>query len=238
LQVVPERPLACDDKDKDNDACLATTAPPNFATTAHQCVQSVAQQLIAAEPLLTKYDTIVGDGDCGITMKRGATAVLELLNQNKNLDHPVLLYTAIANAVSASMGGTSGILLELLFRKMASTLSSNTSSTTIGATELAQAFQAGVDAVSLYGGANVGSRTMMDALVPAAASLVQQPNGLAAAAQQARQGADATAAMDTASAGRSNYLSQDTLQGTPDPGAVAVAMVLEALAAAAASGEE
>ena len=50
------------------------------------------------------------------------------------------------------------------------------------------------------------------------------------AAAAARKGADATAAMDHAEAGRSNYLSKEVLMGTPDPGAVAVAVVLEAMA--------
>ena len=50
------------------------------------------------------------------------------------------------------------------------------------------------------------------------------------AASAARRGADATAAMELAEAGRSNYLSREVLMGTPDPGAVAVAVVLEAMA--------
>jgi hypothetical protein len=62
-----------------------------------------------------------------------------------------------------------------------------------------------------------------------AASLVASGN-LVEAANRAREGANSTASMKTASAGRSNYLNAETLEGTPDPGAVAVAIVLEALA--------
>ena len=181
-----------------------------------------ATALGEAEAILTKYDTIVGDGDCGITMKRGAEKVLE---GGIPTDHPVPLFASLADAVSASMGGTSGVLLELMFRKMSSTLSREPK---IGTAELAKAFSAGVDAVSLYGGATVGARTMLDALVPAAIELVASGSVLEAAAK-ARAGADATAVMKSASAGRSNYLSEMTLVGTPDPGAVAVAIVLEAL---------
>ncbi|KAI2499809.1 DAK2 domain [Fragilaria crotonensis] len=183
----------------------------------------VASALADAEPILTRYDTIVGDGDCGITMKRGAEKVLE---GGIVTDHPVTLFASLADAVSASMGGTSGVLLELMFRKMSSTLSREAK---IGAVELGKAFAAGVDAVSLYGGASVGARTMLDALVPAATELITS-GSVAEAAMMARAGADATALMKTASAGRSNYLSETTLEGTPDPGAVAVAIVFEALA--------
>jgi dihydroxyacetone kinase len=189
---------------------------------AKEFLTKAATALAEAEPLLTKYDTIVGDGDCGITMKRGAEKVLE---GGIPTDHPVSLFAALADAVSASMGGTSGILMELMFRKMSSTLSRDS---TIGNAELAKAFAAGVDAISLYGGATVGARTMLDALVPAAEALVAS-GSLPEAAEKARAGANATATMKTASAGRSNYLSESTLEGTPDPGAVAVAIVLESL---------
>ena len=126
------------------------------------------------------------------------------------------------------MGGTSGILMELLFGKMASTLAQQSE---ITVATMATAFTAGVEAVCLYGGANVGSRTMLDALVPAAATWQSSAN-IAQAAQVARTGADGTASMEVASAGRSNYLNAESLQGTPDPGAIAVAIVLEACAAA------
>lgn len=201
-------------------------AVENFSETAKTLVKACAERLAEAEPMLTKYDTIVGDGDCGITMKRGATEVLERLENGKiPVDHPVSMYVAIADAVSASMGGTSGVLIELMFRKMASSLSR---ANKIGVDEFCHAFKAGVDAVSLYGGALVGSRTMLDALVPGATTLIETKD-LAAAAAKSKEGADGTANMKSASAGRSNYLSEDSLYGTPDPGAVAVAIVMENL---------
>jgi dihydroxyacetone kinase len=198
----------------------------SFSSVAKELALKAAKALGEQEHLLTKYDTIVGDGDCGITMKRGATEVEERLNKGTiPTDHPVAMFAAIADAVSASMGGTSGVLLELMFRKMSSTLSQCSS---IGAQEMTKAFAAGVDAISLYGGATVGSRTMLDALVPAA-SVMESSGDLSLAASKAKEGADGTAKMKTASAGRSNYLSEGTLDGTPDPGAVAVAIVLQAL---------
>jgi len=189
---------------------------------AAAALEAAAEALAGAEGLLTTYDTIVGDGDCGITMKRGAVKVLE---GGIPTDHPVLMFAALAEAISASMGGTSGVLLELMFRKMSATLSR---CDRISEKELALAFQAGVDAISLYGGAKVGARTMLDALVPAATSLVTNGD-LSEAAKKAQEGAESTAKMKSASAGRSNYLNAETLEGTPDPGAVAVAVVLDAL---------
>jgi dihydroxyacetone kinase len=226
-----ERPEVVVDDDHDESKTNVSLLPPlnidNFEATAKELAIKAAKALEDNEPLLTKYDTIVGDGDCGITMKRGATQVLERLEKGSiPTNHPVTMFAAMADAVSASMGGTSGVLLELMFRKMSYML--QRSQTNIGVKELCAAFQAGVDAISLYGGATVGSRTMLDALVPAAAVLMQT-NDLLEAASKAKWGADGTAQMKTASAGRSNYLSEETLVGTPDPGAVAVSIVLEAL---------
>ena len=215
----------------DDAAKPAVAMPPvtlaSFGESSKALVLKAVKSLGEAEADLTKYDTIVGDGDCGITMKRGATEVEDrVTNGSIPTDHPVTMFSSMADAVSDSMGGTSGILLELMFRKISSTLSRCDS---IGEGEMSQAFQVGVDAISLYGGATVGARTMLDALVPAAKALVET-NSLTEAAGVAKIGADGTADMKAASAGRSNYLSEETLRGTPDPGAMAVSIVFEALA--------
>jgi DAK2 domain len=76
-----------------------------------------------------------------------------------------------------------------------------------------------------YGGANPGDRTMIDALLPALNALPD----VGKAAKAARTGADATANMTRALAGRSTYVSADKLKGFNDPGAEAVALLLEGL---------
>jgi len=69
---------------------------------------------------------------------------------------------------------------------------------------------------------------MLDALVPALAAL--RAGGLGAAVRAAQEGAARTAAMTKAGAGRSSYVREEVLAGVPDPGAVAVAAVLAAIA--------
>eukprot|EP00551_Chaetoceros_affinis_P010231 CAMPEP_0203677534 /NCGR_PEP_ID=MMETSP0090-20130426/28522_1 /ASSEMBLY_ACC=CAM_ASM_001088 /TAXON_ID=426623 /ORGANISM="Chaetoceros affinis, Strain CCMP159" /LENGTH=598 /DNA_ID=CAMNT_0050544445 /DNA_START=16 /DNA_END=1812 /DNA_ORIENTATION=- len=211
-----------------SDTVSAELMLSSFTEVIQSSIQSACNKLIASEPLLTKYDTIVGDGDCGLTMERGAREILSRL-ENKQIDtsHPVSLFESLATAVSASMGGTSGVLLELMFRKMSTFLNSDES---IDAKRMEGAFEAGVEAVSFYGGASVGSRTMLDALVPAVNVMKSvEASTFDDAAKAAVKGAEGTASMGSASAGRSNYLSEDTLAGTPDPGAVAVGLVLTAI---------
>jgi dihydroxyacetone kinase len=77
------------------------------------------------------------------------------------------------------------------------------------------------------GGAGLGDRTMVDALHPALEAL---GDGLAAATRAARAGADHTATMRRAKAGRAAYISAGNLEGHVDPGAEAVARLFEALA--------
>jgi dihydroxyacetone kinase len=199
----------------------------NFSERSKAMVKSACALLIESEPTLTKYDTIVGDGDCGITMKRGAKEIISRLeNEQLNSNHPVALFESLASAVSASMGGTSGILLELMFRKMRTFL--NNEEVSIDESCLIRAFEEGVNAVSFYGGATEGSRTMLDALYPAVKKL-KSGDTLEVAAQASMAGANETAEMGSASAGRSNYLNEDVLTGTPDPGAIAVALALKAI---------
>lgn len=215
--------------DEPSTASLPPILIDNFADVAHVVLRSCCEILIMSEPLLTKYDTIVGDGDCGLTMARGANEISHRLESGKlRLGHPSSLFSDLADAVSASMGGTSGILLELMFRKVSTSLLSSTSEG-IASKDMAIAFRAGVEAVSFYGGAQEGSRTMLDALFPASAAMLSGEGSAAnivEAAKAAEKGVDATAAMDHAEAGRSNYLSKEVLMGTPDPGAAAVAIVL------------
>jgi len=89
---------------------------------------------------------------------------------------------------------------------------------------MVDALKAGLLRVQEVGGAEPGDRTMIDALTPALDAL---PNGVTAAAKAARQGADYTAEIVKAKAGRASYISEERLSGYNDPGAEAVALLFE-----------
>jgi dihydroxyacetone kinase len=212
---------------KDSKRINVEVAIPNFESIVREKVKIICMKLVESEPLLTKYDTVVGDGDCGLTFERGAKQVLiSMENGRLPTNHPVIFFESLADEISSSMGGTSGILLEICFRKMSSYLNSSRISA-IDINDIENAFEEGVKAISFYGGANVGSRTMLDALYPAVFAM--KSDGNKNPATVAMEGAQSTATMSTASAGRSNYLNEDTLLGTPDPGAIAVAIALSCI---------
>ncbi len=174
--------------------------------------------LIAAEGKLNALDAKVGDGDTGSTVATAARhlqAALPLMPLAR-LDR---FLAATSEALSRSMGGSSGVLLAIFFSAASQSASEGV--------PWQGCLSAGLAKMMAYGGAGPGDRTMIDAIAPALASL---PKGLDEAAKAARAGADATARMQSARAGRSTYVSSSHLQGVPDPGAEAVAILLEGLA--------
>jgi dihydroxyacetone kinase len=129
------------------------------------------------------------------------------------------LYRAIGLELSQTMGGSSGVLLAIFFAATGDAASSGHSQH--------EALKAGLARMQEIGGAQEGDRTMIDALRPALDSL---SDGLAEAAKAARDGANRTAEMASAKAGRSSYLNAEQLKGQIDPGAEAVARLFEKLA--------
>ncbi|GGK20408.1 dihydroxyacetone kinase subunit DhaK [Salinarimonas ramus] len=192
---------------------MASDHPGNRALIARCC-----EILVAAEADLNALDAKSGDGDTGSTLAGAARALAGALDRLPLAD-PTQLYRAIGVELSQTMGGSSGVLLAIFFAA-AGDASAN-GRTWIGALE------AGLERIMQVGGARPGDRTMIDALAPALASL---PQGLPAAAQAAREGADATARMTRAKAGRAAYLGEGKLAGHKDPGAEAVARLFEQLA--------
>jgi dihydroxyacetone kinase len=129
------------------------------------------------------------------------------------------LFPAIGNELSQTMGGSSGVILAIYFNAAGDACAN-------GATVERALFE-GMQRVSDVGGAQVGDRTMIDALSPALSALGR---GLDAAAKAAREGADSTASIHRAKAGRAAYVPSENLKGNNDPGAEAVALVFEGLA--------
>ncbi|AOM00692.1 dihydroxyacetone kinase subunit L [Cobetia marina] len=199
--------------------------------------------LLASEVDLDRLDAISGDGDTGTTFAGGARAVLEALEDCElACGDSGELMTSIGKQLAYGMGGSSGVLLSTLFTAAATRWKMQASEADARApASLGQrwheALDHGVGRMQHYGGAVRGDRSLLDALLPALDALQASVQGeridWAAMARAARQGADATAEMAKARAGRSAYVPAAHLVGHNDPGAEAVARVFEALADAA-----
>ena len=176
---------------------------------------SCCDMFIEAESDLNTLDAQSGDGDTGATLAGAARALKASVNQLPLAD-PTQLYRAIGLELSQTMGGSSGVLLAIFFSAVGDALSSGMPNV--------EALKAGLTRIQEVGGAHLGDRTMIDALAPALDAL---PDGFAAAAKAARQGANHTAQILKAKAGRASYISEDRLSGHNDPGAEAVALLFE-----------
>jgi ATP-dependent dihydroxyacetone kinase len=179
-------------------------------------VKKACAILESAESKLNALDARVGDGDTGSTIATAARHIAGNLNKMP-LAKPDQFFAAVSDSMSRSMGGSSGVLLAIFFAAASQATGKS----------WPDALKAGLARMMEYGGAKSGDRTMIDALAPALEALPD----LAKAAKRARAGADVTAHMLHARAGRSTYVSADKLKGFIDPGAEAVALLLEGLAA-------
>ena len=191
---------------------------------------AVAEALRQAEPRLTTMDREVGDGDLGISLARGAAAILRELPALEA--DPAAALRRLSLSLRRSVAGTSGPLYAMFLLRAAGSLAG--AGPTPDALAWATALIAGCEGVMALGGARPGDRTMLDALVPAAEALQSAlraggpwREALDRAVDAAREGAARTATM-APRRGRSSYLGDRAL-GHVDPGAEAVVIWLAAV---------
>ncbi|KAL9118203.1 MAG: hypothetical protein Q9187_005256 [Circinaria calcarea] len=186
--------------------------------------------LRTAEPDVTKFDTIVGDGDCGIGLKRGAEAIIKILERTRLTDDALVAFSTIVNVVENTMDGTSGALYAIFLNALAHNLRAQDPQTPTQITSQiwAKALHLSLQALSQYTPAQPGDRTLMDALFPFVETLEKTGN-TKEAARAAANGAESTRGMK-ASLGRTVYVGGEGWQGVPDPGAYGLSAFLTGLA--------
>ncbi|KVX19396.1 dihydroxyacetone kinase [Burkholderia ubonensis] len=200
-----------------------------WAARLRPALHAVARTLIDNEATLAELDAAAGDGDLGASMHRAAQAILELPDAAYGTPAGALaaLGATLRRAIAGSSGPFYATALLRASRRLADVAEPS-------ARDWATAFRCAVESIGELGGARAGDRTMLDALVPAVdafgRALEDDRNGAAAwaaAVEAAERGAQETARM-TPRAGRASYLGERAI-GTPDGGAVAVALWLRAL---------
>ncbi len=191
---------------------------PSKNAKVRDVIDKVTDLLMSAEAQLNQLDAKSGDGDTGSTLATAARALKARLDKMPLADL-TQFFPALGNELSQTMGGSSGVILAIFFNAAGDACANGTS--------VQKALVDGLNRVSQVGGAKVGDRTMIDALAPALEAL---PNGIQMAAAAARKGADSTALIHRARAGRAAYVPEENLKGHNDPGAEAVALLFDALA--------
>ena len=199
--------------------------------TTRFVVRSIATTSIANEEYFGQLDAVVGDGDFGFSLARGFEKVLESLDGYPD-ESPSALLQAVAMTISSSIGGTSGPIWGTAF------LRASTSARGIddldGPTIVAM-LRASAQGIMARGKAELGEKTLLDALIPATDAL---ETALAETsdsrllverfARAMREAAEATRALQ-AMRGRASYSGARSI-GSPDAGAIALAVLTERLA--------
>ncbi len=199
-------------------------------------LDKIAADMIASKDELTQLDADLGDGDLGRTIEWGFAAVQKALSGDAadETDMGKLLFKlgkVFADSAPSSFGGLFGTAL----MKGGMALKGKASATLA---ELADATQAALDALMERGKAQIGDKTMLDAIHPALQAMraVVAESGddsklgafFAAAAEAALHGAHETQSL-TSKIGRASWQGERS-SGKMDPGAYAIALILAAAA--------
>jgi dihydroxyacetone kinase-like protein len=193
-----------------------------------QALHGAADRILAEVDTLTEADQAIGDGDHGIGMERGWTAVKAVLTAGGTDTIPATL-EAVGKTLMLKVGGSSGAIFGTLF--MAGSKALPDAALTSGA--FARFLEAGLEGVQKRGNAQVGDKTLVDALAPAAAeararSAEPLADSLKATALAAWDGMERTRDM-VATLGRAKTLGERA-RGHRDPGALSMALMLQGMA--------
>ncbi|MGW6726040.1 dihydroxyacetone kinase subunit DhaL [Nocardia sp. NPDC055029] len=177
---------------------------------------------------LTALDAAIGDADHGSNMRRGTAAVVAALDDDPQPTAGAVL-KQVGMVLVRSVGGASGPLYGTFFLRGATA----TGDGELDGPTFAAAFRAGLGGVVARGKAELGDKTMVDALAPAADALDEQlaagadlAVALDAALAAATTGRDATIPL-VARKGRASYLGERSA-GHQDPGATSVTLLVAA----------
>jgi len=177
---------------------------------------------------LTDLDAAVGDGDFGISLDRGFTAVQAELSANPPSDLRSV-FQNVATVLIKTMGGSSGPLLGTFFLRAGATCAGKSE---LGPADIVALFQAGVEGLQQRGKAALGDKTMMDAWIPAVDAMrraLEAGGDLAEILEKgtaaAEAGVKATISMQ-ARKGRGSYLGERSV-GHQDAGATATYLLFK-----------
>jgi len=196
-------------------------------------IRTMAETVVANEAHFSQLDAVVADGDFGYSLASGFSAVLAGLDQFDRGSTGSFL-KKVALVISSKVGGASGPLWGTAFLRAAAVAGNKQA---LEPADVVAMLRAAAGGIAQRGGATLGDKTLLDALIPATdaleAALTASGDSIAAvrkAAEEARRAAEATVGM-IAKKGRASYTGERSI-GSVDAGAIAIAVIAEAVSAA------
>lgn len=185
-------------------------------------------QIISNQDYLNEADRKIGDGDHGSSMAKGFRAANMKLDR-AHYETISEIFSSIGDELIYSIGGSSGVIFGTLFRSGSKELVAKKELDSSG---LAVFLQSALNAILKRGGANLGDKSMVDALHPAAMKAQEMreaplSKALNEIAQEAFNGMEDTKKM-RAGIGRAKYYGDSTI-GHPDPGAITIYLLFRSM---------
>jgi dihydroxyacetone kinase-like protein len=204
---------------------------PIYRDDVLEWITAVASMISENSKYLTELDSPIGDADHGANMERGFKAVMNKMPEISDKDIGTIFKTVGMTLIS-TVGGAGGPLYGTLFLQAGM---KTTGKMELSAADWAEALEAALNGIIMRGKANLGDKTMVDALTPAVNALKQAvqenrsiPEALNGSAEAARQGMEGTIPL-VARKGRASYLGERSA-GHQDPGATSSYMLLKVAA--------
>ncbi len=193
-----------------------------------QRLLNASDEVRSIENELNEIDARFGDADHGLTMTKISLAIEKAVN---NCDPTIKdIFVQCAEAVDSVGGGSAVPLWSSWIGGMADEAPETGEA---GIEEIKAFFASGFEMLDFMSGAQVGDKTMMDAVIPAQEAISAYEGNdedqlFAAAAEAAAQGAEKTKEVPS-KFGRAKYYGAKTI-GTPDAGALSMAAFFKGLA--------
>ena len=189
----------------------------------------VCDAIIGQKQYLAEVDSRIGDGDHGAGMAGGMEKAKAALEAKRPFPDINTIFRTMGMEMIGSMGGASGVIFGSMFMGGARDVPS---AQILDSDILAKMMRASLDAVKHRGKAQLGDKTMVDALEPAVLALERQAcaeleESLIAAALAAEEGVEKTKDY-VAKFGRAKFLGERTL-GYEDAGAVSVRVIFQTM---------
>lgn len=200
-------------------------------------LKTMATTIVDNAVYFAQLDSVVGDGDFGYSLRNGFDVVVADYDTfDRSAVGPLL--KKIGLTLSGKVGGVSGPIWGTAFLRAGAAAGDKTE---VGAEDVIAMLRAAITGIMARGGASLGEKTLLDALVPATDSLeaaMSDPafhgdHGVAAiqrAADVAVKAAEETKSM-LAMRGRAAYTGERSI-GSVDAGATAIGVILQAIASA------
>ena len=197
-------------------------------------VKTMADIAIANKQYFSQLDSVVGDADFGVSLSTGFQAILDKWD---TLDHSSIssFLMKVSVVITSNVGGVSGPIWGTGFMRVGV---ASKDKTTLTLADLVAMSRAAMEGMMQRGGAGLGDKTLLDAIAPATDKLEEWSQrdtqdtlgALQSAADAATEAIESTRGW-IAKRGRQSYTGERSI-GTLDPGIVAVAIMMQAVAKA------